>query len=163
DECAFKKGLSVKNHFSLQDLITGMIEQKEEKIPEGILKLSCPNCGMTFKEFRESGRFGCCEDYNVFQEPLMKILDRIHGSSKHTGKIPLKVDSNVSRRREIIELKSQLDGAVQREDYELAAKLRDKIKEIEGENPTKQNAPRRKSGTSSRVKKDKHKEGKNES
>jgi protein arginine kinase activator len=155
DECASKKGLSVKTHFTLQDLLTGLIEQRAEKIPEEILKLACPNCGLAFREFREGGRFGCSEDYEVFKEPLIRLLERIHGSSQHTGKVPTKVDRDTSQQREILDLKQQLDTAVAREDYELAAKIRDKIHGVEGDATQRQSSG--KSSASAKARKEKHK------
>jgi protein arginine kinase activator len=163
DECASKKGLSVKTHFTLQDLLTGLIEQRGEKIPEEVLKLVCPNCGLTFREFREGGRFGCSADYEVFKEPLIHLLERIHGSSQHTGKVPTKADRDTSRQREVLDLKQQLDKAVGREDYELAAKIRDRIHEMDGESAQRQSSGRPSTATKARKEKHKGKEEHNES
>jgi protein arginine kinase activator len=164
DECASKKGLSVKTHFTLQDLLTGLIEQRAEKIPEEILKLACPSCGLTFKEFREGGRLGCGEDYQVFKQPLIQLLERIHGSCQHAGKVPAKVDSSVSKEREVLDLKHQLDNAVAREDYELAAKIRDKIHEIDGEaGQARQSSGKSGTAVKARKERQKGKEERNES
>ncbi len=135
EQCARKKGLSIKTHFSLQDLLSGMMEREKENIPEELLSTKCPSCGLTFREFRESGRFGCPRDYQVFREGLTPLLDRVHGSSKHVGKVPRKIDSDTAKARALLDLRNQLEEAVHREEYERAAELRDRIHAIEDESP----------------------------
>jgi protein arginine kinase activator len=134
EQCARKKGLSLKKQLSLQDLLTSLMEQKKENIPEALLSIKCPVCGLTFREFRESGRLGCPQDYQVFKEGLKLLLERIHGSSKHVGKVPTRIDSDTAKKRALLDLRSQLEEAIHREEYERAAELRDRIRTLEGEN-----------------------------
>lgn len=131
EQCARKKGLSFKSQLSLQDLLSGLMEKKLEKIPEEILSMKCPTCGLTFRQFRETGRFGCPRDYQVFQDGLAPLLERIHGSTKHIGKMPKKIDSDAAKERALLDLRSQLEEAVHREEYERAAQLRDRIRKVE--------------------------------
>ena len=93
--------------------------------------LSCPNCGITFKEFREHGRFGCPMDYDVFREQLLPLLENIHGETEHVGKVPKHAPSGSRQHYELIRLRRELSEAVEREDYETAAKLRDQIQGFE--------------------------------
>jgi protein arginine kinase activator len=92
---------------------------------------NCEHCGLKFSEFRSTGRFGCPHDYDHFNEELEPLLQSIHGISTHVGKAPLQADT---RRREVAELnrlKRQLDTAIEQEQYEEAAQLRDRIQQLE--------------------------------
>lgn len=91
----------------------------------------CSNCGLSFEEFTNTGRFGCPKCYEAFKDKLGPILKRLHGSVMHSGKIPGATGSSIKTKTEIDELKDKLKVAVKNEQYELAAKLRDKIKELE--------------------------------
>jgi protein arginine kinase activator len=93
--------------------------------------IECPHCGLTYAEFRQRGRLGCAEDYALFQEGLVQLLERIHGSSQHIGKIPENEGENLKLEREIIELKRELTRAIHLEDYEQAATIRDRVREME--------------------------------
>ena len=93
--------------------------------------VSCPNCGITFREFREHGRFGCPLDYDVFKEQLVPLLENIHGETEHAGKVPKSAPAGSRDHYELIKLRRELAGAVEREDYEAAAKIRDKIHAFE--------------------------------
>ncbi len=120
---------------------SGSIKPKEHlqmlaaKPSEGELarldKRSCPACGITFREFRRSGRLGCANDYEVFKEELVPLLENIHGAAQHCGKAPQRAPQTVLRTSELLKLRKQLRDAVEREDYEKAAELRDRIRELE--------------------------------
>lgn len=89
--------------------------------------LTCPTCGLKYAQFRADGRLGCPEDYDVFYPVLVRILEQVHRGLQHHGKVP----HAVRRRRErdaIEELQAQLAEAVAAEDYEEAARLRDRIR-----------------------------------
>ncbi|MHC4820284.1 MAG: UvrB/UvrC motif-containing protein [Planctomycetota bacterium] len=95
---------------------------------------SCPSCGMTYADFRARGRLGCGRDYEVFEGELMPLLERIHqGGSQHVGKSPDADETRSEAERELIELRRGLADAVQREQYEEAARLRDRIQAVEEE------------------------------
>ncbi|WP_165247920.1 UvrB/UvrC motif-containing protein [Paludisphaera soli] len=94
-------------------------------------KQVCPVCQITFLEFRNSGRLGCPYDYEVFRDELMPLLESIHGETRHSGKVPKRAPRNTQQQTTLIQLRNELKRAVAAEDYEAAAKLRDKIKEIE--------------------------------
>lgn len=111
--------------FDAFDMFEQPVGYKEEK--------KCPVCGRTYAEFSRSGKFGCGECYKTFRASASEVLKQIHSTTKHTGKIPSKSGETIKRQRRYEELKSQLEQAVKREDYELAAKLHKEIKAIESE------------------------------
>jgi protein arginine kinase activator len=96
-------------------------------------KQSCPTCKITFREFRESGRLGCPDDYDVFRDELMPLLENIHDETRHSGKVPKRAPRTSQDQTTLIQLRNELKRAVAAEDYENAAQLRDKIRWIEHE------------------------------
>jgi protein arginine kinase activator len=97
----------------------------------------CPACGSTLRDFRDSGRLGCDQCYVAFDGHLRDLLRRLHGSSQHVGE---RYEAPGERgaegvpgdpRSELLELKAQLRRAVQGENFELAAELRDRIRVLE--------------------------------
>jgi len=93
--------------------------------------LSCPECGMTFVEFRSKGRFGCPRDYEVFKEQIQSLLLRIHNSARHVGRTPSRGGQEPAQTEHLSQLRAQLEKAVRDEAYESAAKLRDQIQQLE--------------------------------
>jgi protein arginine kinase activator len=91
----------------------------------------CPTCGIKFVEFRNTGRLGCPHDYQSFREELLPLLENIHGETRHCGKVPRRLPQNKEMQSELIQLRSRLKQAVTKEDYEEAARIRDKIKQLE--------------------------------
>ena len=96
-------------------------------------KQACPICNITFLEFRNSGRLGCPYDYEVFRDELMPLLENIHDETRHSGKVPRRAPKNTQQQTTLIQLRNELKRAVAAEDYEAAARLRDKIRAIEQE------------------------------
>lgn len=103
------------------------------KEPAEADKLSCPICRMTFHDFKNSGRLGCPYDYEVFREELMPLLENIHEEAVHAGKSPRRAPRNTEQQTMLIQLRNDLNRAVAAEDYETAARVRDRIKSIERE------------------------------
>ena len=91
----------------------------------------CPDCGIKFVDFRNNHRLGCARDYQVFQAELMPILENIHGEVRHVGKTPRRYPQTKKAEAELTQLRQRLKRAVEREDYEEAARLRDQIKTLE--------------------------------
>lgn len=92
---------------------------------------TCPLCQITYLEFRGSGRLGCPHDYEVFRDELMPLLENIHGEPRHSGKVPKRAPRNTRQQTTLIQLRNELKRAVAAEEYETAARLRDRIKGIE--------------------------------
>lgn len=93
----------------------------------------CEACGLKFVEFRNSGRLGCPHDYDAFREELTPLLENIHGDTRHAGKTPRRLPKAKSTQSELGLLRKKLAKAVAEEAYEDAARLRDRIKELEDE------------------------------
>ena len=91
----------------------------------------CSECGIKFVEFRNTGRLGCPHDYREFREELLPLLENIHGETKHCGKTPRRQPQNQQAMAELLHLRNKLKQAVTKEDYEEAARLRDKIRQLE--------------------------------
>ena len=92
---------------------------------------ACPVCGITFYEFRHQGRLGCPHDYVFFEAELEPLLVNIHGDKSHSGKEPRMGQHNTDDQTELIRLRREMQNAVEREDYELASRLRDSIRQAE--------------------------------
>lgn len=91
----------------------------------------CPNCYSTYNEYRQTGKLGCSRCYEAFEKELKPILKNIYGYEEYIGKIPKKNDGHIYISKEIRILKEDLNRAVEQEEYEKAADIRDKIKEME--------------------------------
>jgi protein arginine kinase activator len=91
----------------------------------------CDTCGIKFVDFRNTGRLGCPNDYSLFREELLQLLENIHGETRHTGKVPKRLPQSKQAQAELLQLRKQLVQAVQREAYEEAARLRDRIRQLE--------------------------------
>jgi protein arginine kinase activator len=91
----------------------------------------CENCGLKFVDFRNTGRLGCPHDYDVFREELVQLLENIHGETRHVGKVPRRAPDARRGQAELIRLRKALSAAVNKEQYEEAARIRDRIKRLE--------------------------------
>lgn len=105
--------------------------QAEESEEPGVASRECPVCGIKFVEFRNSGRLGCPHDYQEFREELTPLLENIHGETKHSGKSPRRLPQSKQMQSELVQLRKQLLQAVNREAYEEAARIRDRIRKLE--------------------------------
>ena len=92
--------------------------------------ITCSRCGLTFEQFTHQGRFGCGECYNAFRSRLEPIMRKIHGSSLHKGKMPVVGEGEPIPVREEERLEDALKKAIEGEDFERAADLRDKLKAV---------------------------------
>ncbi len=96
----------------------------------------CSACGATLQDFRDSGRLGCSVCYDAFGASLRMLLRRIHGSSRHVGEpyaspLGMDVPPEGEPAAEVAALREQLQRAVEAENFELAARLRDEIRSRE--------------------------------
>ncbi len=106
-------------------------EPADEAELEALDQLVCPNCGITFREFRSQGRLGCPHDYVAFESELLPLLENIHGETQHCGKFPKRAPDASQRQYQLIKLRNELRQAIEGEDYEHAARLRDEIQALE--------------------------------
>ena len=91
----------------------------------------CPMCGASFQEIVKSGKIGCAECYDKFYDLLLPSVQRIHGKTAHSGKIAANNEIEIKKEDVIEELKTKLSQAIEEQNFEYAAELRDKIKEME--------------------------------
>jgi protein arginine kinase activator len=133
ERCAAEKGLDSAPDTANLPLID-MIAQMTEDVPPDprTVASACSFCGLTFDDFRQTGRLGCPHCYETFSTHLPRLLRRIHGGAKHVGKVYLPPDPTASEMEKRLEgLRRKLDRAVQSEDFERAAELRDQIRSLE--------------------------------
>lgn len=107
------------------------IKFPEDQDLSSLDEIACPNCGITFREFRSQGRFGCPHDYVAFEEELLSLLENIHGETQHTGKFPKRAPDASRTQYSLIKLRNELRAAVHDEQYEEAARIRDEIRKLE--------------------------------
>lgn len=136
EECAHKKSTQMEQQFGLSDLLAGLAEfEKPSQVKEEIISTKCPNCGLTYTDFKKIGRLGCGECYTTFKKYLGPLLKRIHGSNMHFGKCPVGTIKSaakaVDKKADLTQLRMQLQKAIQAEAFEEAAGIRDQIKELE--------------------------------
>lgn len=133
EQCATALGHT--NEVALPSMLANVVAQAARgKEHEG---LACPHCGITFQEFRRKGRLGCPMDYDVFAEPLDAMLRNMHDNrTRHRGRQPRgHVDGALDQRsaagERLLHLRRELQEAIDGEQYEEAARLRDEIRTIE--------------------------------
>ncbi len=135
--CAREKGelgLLVDPKFLMHQFLAGILgggENGQASAQTEVAGGECAACGMTYQEFSKGGRLGCPACYQHFADNLEPLLKRIHGSAVHTGKVPVRSGGTIRIKREIAELRRQLAVKVDREEFEVAAELRDRIREME--------------------------------
>ncbi len=111
--------------------------QARKQLPD----INCPNCGMSFEQFLKKARFGCGECYRAFRSELEQAMRGLHGASLHRGKSPVHNGPEGADNKDVIPVKeeerleAELRKAVESEDFERAAEIRDKLKMIRGGYP----------------------------
>lgn len=132
EDCARQKSAQMEQQFGLSDLLAGLTDfGKTGKKESEVIDVKCPNCGLTYADFRKIGRLGCSECYVAFKKYLAPLLKRIHGSSQHIGKEPVKTGKAAKKKPDIQELRQSLQKAIGDEEFEEAARIRDQIKQLE--------------------------------
>ena len=149
EECARNKSAQMEQQFGLGDLLAGLSDVgKAASQSDQKNVLVCSGCGLNYEDFRKFGRLGCGQCYTSFKEHLDGLLRKIHGSSRHLGKTPLFFLPPVVASSPLVnapgalavmslptpnaeDLKKQLHAAIEAEDFEQAALLRDKIRMLE--------------------------------
>lgn len=111
------------------------INMQSTKPRSGARRLVCSTCGMSLQEFRLKGRFGCPHCYEVFEDNLASLLEKVHGANKYVGPSPAAAprpkQAVIAFEQELLDLKRRLGKAVKAENYEEAARIRDRIQEVE--------------------------------
>ncbi|MFH0777602.1 MAG: UvrB/UvrC motif-containing protein [Candidatus Eisenbacteria bacterium] len=134
EKCAEERGLQGvlgKTKLAISGPIVWMMDSLSSSDEEKMGSVQCPACGLRYSAFKETARLGCGMCYEAFRSQLRPLLRRVHGSTRHSGKSPSRDSVKFTRRREIQKFQEELERAVQREDFEQAAELRDKIRKLE--------------------------------
>lgn len=131
EECAQERKLSLPPSLSLNEILSSLMEAHADKDVPELTGITCPNCSMTYAQFKRAGRLGCAKDYEVFSQGLLPFIERIQGTTQHKGKTPKRKGTSDSlQAAELLRMRRELNAAVANEQYELAASLRDKIRNL---------------------------------
>lgn len=129
--CAANSGYGNLGGLSLTNMLASMFG---ESISNGKpISKRCECCGASFSDIAQSGRVGCSECYETFRNELLPSLNRLHGKAIHIGNTPNEEQKKESAAEKIKKLKLKLADAIKAEEFEDAAKLRDEIRALEGE------------------------------
>jgi len=136
EQCAAQnEGLPVKSHTPINELLTNFVLAHSGMATREQAG-QCDVCGMNWAEFRQSGLLGCEHDYSLYEKDLTPLLQRAHeGANHHIGKVPTRRGASgvpMKPRVDLVRLRKELARAIEAEDYERAAKLRDQIRVSEG-------------------------------
>ncbi|AWB46168.1 hypothetical protein DCC85_19695 [Paenibacillus sp. CAA11] len=139
ESCAREKGEVIpgtSGGFSIHSLLSGLLDFDPTGKGQGghsahNENVRCEECGMTYSQFSKVGRFGCSSCYKYFNNKLDPLFKRVHGNTVHVGKVPARVGGELQAKREIDELKRELQYRIVQEEFEAAAEIRDRIRELE--------------------------------
>lgn len=138
EDCAEKRGATIKSYMNkvapvlpeiqaAQLASTDLGESENDDTPVG-----CPGCEISYRTFRSNGKFGCPKCYTAFGRHVIQLLEKIHQKVQHVGKMPLRTNRDEAAQNEIKHLREALRGAIEMEEYEKAANIRDRIYGLEG-------------------------------
>jgi len=132
-ECAEEKGIDVQSTapYGLGDLVAGLIDSAVAGEMDKIGRVHCATCGYDYSDFKKIGRFGCPDCYTSFEAQIAPMLRQIHGAAQHQGKAPPDHERRTVVRERVTGLRDELARAVEAEDYERAAQIRDEIRQLE--------------------------------
>ena len=135
EQCAQQKGVETGVAIMKSPLgnFLGALGKGGALVPAGAEGMRCPACGSSLRDFRDTGRLGCDQCYVAFDAHLRDLLRRLHGSSQHVGEryLPPGASGEATAASQLLELRDQLRRAVESENFELAAELRDQIRVLE--------------------------------
>jgi len=133
ETCAQAKGVTNPENLS----ISSLMDKVELEVDTGEATMVCESCGTTHQDFKKGGRLGCEACYHVFRPVLDPLLDGMHAGTKHLGKVPAGSASRIKFEKSVVNLRGELNEAVEKEDFEKAAKLRDQLRDLESKTNAK--------------------------
>lgn len=131
EDCAKAKGINDPTSFAMADLMLGLGAAQEIEQSVGA-ELKCPRCGFSQADFKKTGRLGCPDCYQTFAEGLSSLLKTMHKGTRHMGKAPEALRQTRENTDRLKLLQRKLAKAIDEENYEIAAALRDEIKSLGG-------------------------------
>lgn len=127
--------ISMDSPFTFQNVLSGLVNYINKASHSAMdVEVGCPKCGMSYFEFKQLGLMGCSDCYKSFGPFIIPVIKRVQGSTEHVGKIPLKAGNDIMQRKKLEGLRELLQKAILAEEYEKAAELRDKIRELQNTN-----------------------------
>lgn len=137
EDCAAAAHLGLGLYSALHsdfDMLSSFLEEGlGRSATQHLQQKKCPMCGMTFEDIVNSGKVGCATCYETFYNQLLPSIQKIHGQTQHVGKVPASAGEYLRRSREMKKLEEELSRAIQSQEFERAATLRDRIKALKGE------------------------------
>jgi protein arginine kinase activator len=118
--------------FSLPDVFQSLFGVFPQTLPAAQERRRCPKCGLSFAEIAQTGKVGCADCYRTFYDQLAPTIQRIHGRVLHTETqtvSPMQVKE--AREEKVTKRKAELQEAIQAQNFERAAELRDEIHALE--------------------------------
>ncbi len=131
DDCARRLGIEKpKSAYSATEILSGLFEGVDDR---ATTELTCPDCGWSAHDLRLHGRAGCERCYEVFVSLMREILAKASDTVLHRGRYPrhLRQIKRILVDRAVI--KRRLHDALQGEDYEEAARLRDALSHLDSD------------------------------
>ncbi len=136
ENCAHEKNMVLAFPSLLSHIMKG--SDQEGKPGADAVPAACAQCGMTYTDFKAKGRLGCPDCYRGFKPVLLPLLEKVHGKQRHKGTAPARLKSSLASRREQEVLEEELRSAIELEEYERAARVRDQIRELRKANAAEQ-------------------------
>lgn len=141
-DCAAEEGYfawSFEPQFPIHGLLGGVMQKMTGDGPVSVAGTrACSACGRTYREFARTGFLGCTDCYQAFSDAIDPLIQRMQAGTVHRGKQPDRDRPSVATKRistaeQVGDLRAELQEAVSKEEYEKAAQLRDRIRELEAE------------------------------
>lgn len=130
----FFSSISQNGTLPFQGMLTEILSSVGSKANvdnNNVNEIVCPNCGLTYDEFKKTGRLGCSDCYVAFKVVLEPRIKSLQAGVKHIGKIPHMKSEEIVRRKKLKDLKTEMQKLIVTEEYERAAVVRDEIKKLE--------------------------------
>ncbi len=132
EQCAAERGVETTVAAPKHPLGEFLHAVQQQTVPASTEAGKCAFCGLTMKDFRDTGRMGCARCYTTFEASMRELLRRVHGGSRHTGQNYRLPREEVLEKAGVLgELRDKLRRAIEQEQFEAAAELRDRIRVLE--------------------------------
>lgn len=132
EQCAAERGVETTVATPKHPLGEFLQAMQQQSVPASTDSGKCAFCGLTMKDFRATGRMGCSRCYSTFESSMRELLRRVHGGSRHSGRVyRAPQEEVVGKAGALGELRERLRRAIEQEQFEAAADLRDRIRVLE--------------------------------
>ena len=132
ERCAAERGVETSVASPKHPLGEFVKAVQEQSVPASTDAGRCSFCGLTMRDFRDTGRMGCARCYTTFEASMRELLRRVHAGPRHIGRqYHAPQDSTMEKASVLGELREKLRRAIEQEQFEVAAEIRDRIKVLE--------------------------------